>query len=119
MITLTENAVKQLREMLGSEPGEARGLRLLIERGGCAGWQYAMKIDQPAVDDVVIETGGVRVYVASDSLDLLRDAEVDYVDDLSDTGFKIHNPNAARSCGCGSSFEAEQENSKPARDTVR
>lgn len=105
MITLTQDAVKQLHELLGDDAGSGRGLRLAVERGGCAGLSYVMKIDDPAPEDIVVETGGARLFVAPDSAGHLRDCEVDYVDDLSDTGFKIRNPNAARSCGCGTSFE--------------
>ncbi len=105
MITLTQEAVKQLHELLGEGAGTGRGLRLAVERGGCAGLSYVMKIDDRGPDDIVIETNGTRLFVAPDSAGHLRNCEVDYVDDLSDTGFKIRNPNAARSCGCGTSFE--------------
>ncbi len=109
MITLTQQAVKQLQELLGPDAGEERGLRLFVERGGCAGMNYAMKIDSPSPGDIVVEKDGVHLFIASDSSELLKDCEVDYTDDLSDAGFKIRNPNAARSCGCGTSFEPAGE----------
>ena len=117
MITVSEKAVKQLQEILRESSNPDRGLRLVVERGGCAGWQYAMKIDDQAAEDVVVEQDGVRVFLAPDSVDLLRESQVDYVDDLSDTGFKIVNPNAARTCGCGSSFEAAEEGKEPVYDS--
>lgn len=118
MITVTENAVKHLQELLRDSGKDAasHGLRLLVERGGCAGWQYAMKIDQPAPDDHVVEQSGVRVFVAPDSLSLLENSQVDYEDSLTDAGFKINNPNAARSCGCGTSFEAAEAGKEPSYD---
>lgn len=106
-LTLTDSAARHLRELLedrDASPDEM-GLRLFVEKGGCAGMNYAMKIDAPRPDDTVVEHDGVRVFVDPDSLAYLRGSEVDYVDALNDAGFKIHNPNAARSCGCGTSFE--------------
>jgi len=106
MITLTPQAIRELRLLLESRQAESgAGLRLLVEKGGCAGMQYSMKIDAPAAGDKVVEADGVRLLVDPVSLGYLRDVTVDYTDDLSDTGFKIVNPNASRSCGCGTSFE--------------
>lgn len=85
------------------------GLRLGVSRGGCAGWQYEMGFGVAEEGDVTVEAHGARVIVAADSLDRLRGCEIDYSDALSDAGFKIHNPNAARSCGCGTSFETADE----------
>jgi iron-sulfur cluster assembly accessory protein len=105
MIRVTDSAVSQLRELLQQKKAEAgMGLRLSVERGGCAGMQYSMKLDHPAEGDEIVENGGVRFIVDSGSLPYVRDAEIDFVDNLSDSGFKIRNPGAVRSCGCGSSF---------------
>ncbi len=106
MITVTENAVKQLQALLATRP-DAGGLRLQVSRGGCAGMEYLMKLDSAAEGDEVIEPegSGVRVFVDAESRPYLDGCEVDYSDALADSGFKVHNPNAARSCGCGSSFE--------------
>lgn len=106
-LTLTASAAAHLRELLedrDASPAEM-GLRLFVEKGGCAGMNYAMKIDAPKDRDEIAERDGVRVFVDPDSLAFLAGSEVDYVDALNDAGFKIHNPNAARSCGCGTSFE--------------
>ena len=106
-ISLTGSAAAHLRVLLeerDASPDEM-GLRLFVEKGGCAGMNYSMKIDLPRDLDAIAERDGVRVFVDPESLVFLRGSEVDYVDALNDAGFKIHNPNAARSCGCGTSFE--------------
>ena len=110
MITLTSKAAEELGRLLASKAkSAASGLRLAVQRGGCAGWQYEMKVADPEPGDVVVESGGARVIVAADSTEKLRGCEIDYSDDLTDAGFKIHNPHAARSCGCGTSFETADE----------
>ena len=110
MITLTPKAAEELAKLLASRALSAvSGLRLAVHRGGCAGWQYEMKVADPEPGDVVVENGGARVIVAADSAARLCGCEIDYSDDLTDAGFKIHNPNASRSCGCGTSFETVDE----------
>jgi iron-sulfur cluster assembly protein len=111
MIRITDSAATQLRELLNDRAEAGIGLRLMVEKGGCAGFQYSMKIDQPGAGDEVVEKDGVFFYVDAGSRGFLKDCEVDYVETLADRGFKIHNPNAARSCGCGSSFEPATESS--------
>ena len=115
MITVTENAVKQLHTLITDRtaPGGADGLRLSVVRGGCAGMEYQMKLDAAADGDFIIEQGGVRIYIDAESQSFLQGCEVDYSDELTDSGFKVNNPNAARSCGCGSSFEPKQEGVEP------
>jgi iron-sulfur cluster assembly protein len=105
MIRITDSAAAQLRELLKEKTEDGAGLRLMVEKGGCAGLQYAMKLGTRQPDDAVIEKNGVFFYVDPASGHYLSGCEVDYVDTLSDSGFKIHNPNAVRSCGCGTSFE--------------
>ncbi len=110
MITISPRAAEELAKLLGSRANSPRaGLRLAVRRGGCAGWQYEMKVADPEDGDAVVESGGARVIVAGDSTERLRGCEIDFSDDLTDAGFKVHNPNAARSCGCGTSFEAADE----------
>ena len=107
-ILITEKARAELGALLESKAASATaGLRLGVSKGGCAGWQYAMKVAEPEAGDEIVELGTARVIVAADSLDKLRGCEVDFSDDLTDAGFKIHNPKARRSCGCGTSFEPE------------
>ncbi len=117
MITLTPKAVEELGKLLARKAKSPdSGLRLAVRRGGCAGWQYEMQVSGPEAGDVVIESGLARVIVAADSVEKLRGCEIDYSDDLTDAGFKIHNPVAVRSCGCGTSFETSDE--PPGADAV-
>lgn len=110
MITITPNAVVELGKLLASRAKSPEsGLRLAVRRGGCAGWQYEMNVAEPEPGDAVVQSGNARVIVAADSFDRLRGCEIDYSDDLTDAGFKINNPRAARSCGCGTSFEPVDE----------
>lgn len=110
MMTLSDTAARQLAQLLASRATDTQsGLRLAVRRGGCAGWQYEMKVAVPEPGDEIVEQDGARLIVAADSIDRLRGCEVDYSDDLTDAGFKVHNPNASRSCGCGTSFETPDE----------
>lgn len=109
-MTLTQRAAEELSSMLTQQNSASAGLRLSVERGGCAGLQYAMRIAEASAGDLTIEhPSGARLYISADSLDFLRGSEIDYSDSLSDAGFKISNPNATRSCGCGTSFEPTKE----------
>lgn len=106
MIIVTDTAVKQLQTLLAESPESAgQGLRIYVEQGGCAGMQYGMTLDQRKEGDSVIEREGVQVLVDEFSAPYLRGATIDYADELAGAGFRINNPNAARSCGCGTSFE--------------
>ena len=109
-ITLHETAIEELRTLLVKKgASESAGLRLGVQRGGCAGLQYTMQVAESEEGDEIIAQDGVRVFLAPDSLEYLRGCRIEYSSDLSDAGFKIVNPNAARSCGCGTSFEAREE----------
>lgn len=110
MMTLTARAAEELGKLLASRASSPdAGLRLAVRRGGCAGWQYEMKVANPQPGDVVVASGEARLIIAADSIERLRGCEIDYSDDLTDAGFKVHNPNAARSCGCGTSFETASD----------
>ena len=121
MITVHENAVKYLQEILSADGASEKGdgLRLLVERGGCAGMQYGMKIDRQADGDAVYGEPGARLYVDPESLKFLDGVELQYSDDLTDSGLKVVNPNAARSCGCGTSFEPKVEGEEPQYDPAQ
>lgn len=107
MITVTDSAVEQLRTLLDAQPHDARkGLRVQISKGGCSGLQYEMLLDAEKPGDAVIARDGVAFFVDDESAGYLRDSTLDYHDGLTGAGFTIANPNAARTCGCGSSFEA-------------
>lgn len=118
MIQVTDAAASQLLSMLKEKnvSPEESGLRLFVEKGGCAGMQYAMKVSAPEPTDDVVERNGARFFVDRESLEFLEGCHLDYVDALNDSGFKIENPNAARSCGCGTSFEPSKEGEKPEYD---
>jgi iron-sulfur cluster assembly protein len=102
MISLTDSAVKQLQTLALDE---GKGLRIYVENGGCAGMQYGMTMDAAQEGDEVAERDGVQVIIDADSIKFLRGSTIDYSDDLAGAGFRIRNPNATRSCGCGTSFE--------------
>mgnify|MGYP001828293343 CR=1 FL=1 len=124
MITLTENAVQELKSLLAAkEAGPEEGLRLGVERGGCAGLQYIMKVSPQSPEDTVVEQDGVRVFISPESISQLQGCHIDYSHELNDSGFKIVNPNAARACGCGTSFEPKdapaEEQHDPALDGTK
>jgi len=105
MITLTPPAVDKARELLATEE-DAVALRVGVRPGGCSGFSYEMFFDSKVdeLEDFVKDYDGVKVAVDRQSAEMLQGAEVDFVDGLQGAGFKISNPNASRSCGCGSSF---------------
>lgn len=114
MITITPQAATELSKLLAAKAGGPhQGLRLAVRKGGCAGWQYEMKVASAEPGDTVVEAGSARVIVAADSVERLRGCEITYSDDLTDSGFKVGNPNAARSCGCGTSFEVAGDPQAP------
>ena len=107
MITMTSNAVSNVKEILHGEEKKDWGLRIGLKQGGCSGFSYEMGLDEkPDVSDVVVEMEGLKLFVNESYKDLLAGIELDFVDDLSGQGFKFNNPNAVRSCGCGKSFDA-------------
>ncbi len=108
MITVTDSAVKQLQVLLADAPGEGKGLRIFVEAGGCAGMQYGMVLDHPKEGDEIIERENARVLVDTFSMKYLSGSTIDFTDELAGAGFRIRNPNATRSCGCGTSFESSK-----------
>lgn len=104
-VTLTKDAVQEVRSLLGKTENAGKNLRLFIEQGGCSGMQYGMVFDEQRDGDLVSETDGVNVLIDPISVNYLRGATVDFSDSLTAGGFKISNPNARESCGCGKSFQ--------------
>lgn len=103
-VTVSARAAKRIAEILKSEPSPVM-LRLAVTGGGCSGFQYNFTLDDTRLDDdLVIERDGATVLVDPVSLDFLQGAELDFVDDLIGAAFKVNNPNATSSCGCGTSF---------------
>ena len=106
MINVTDRAVDHLRALLAEQPGATgKGLRVQVAKGGCSGMQYEMSLDQPQAGDEVVQREEVSFFVDPESAQFLRDSTLDFEDGLSGAGFRIVNPNAARTCGCGTSFE--------------
>ena len=108
MINVTDNAVRQLRTLLEARSENSReGLRVQIAKGGCSGLQYEMALGEKKEGDAVVERDGMQFLIDGESIPYLRGATLDFRDGLTGVGFHIVNPNAARTCGCGSSFETE------------
>jgi iron-sulfur cluster insertion protein len=103
-VTVSARAAKRIATILKGEPEPAM-LRIAVTGGGCSGFQYNFTIDDTRMDDdLVLERDGATVLIDLVSLDFLKGAEIDFVDDLIGQAFKINNPNATSSCGCGTSF---------------
>ena len=104
-ITVTEAAAGKIRELLSEEGKLESGLRVFVQGGGCSGFQYKFDVDHAkADDDLVIAREGAVVLVDPASVPFLAGSEVDFVDDLIGASFRVVNPNATASCGCGTSF---------------
>jgi iron-sulfur cluster assembly accessory protein len=99
---VTPRAFARLAEIGANAQGQA--LRIAVEGGGCSGFQYDIRLDQPAEDDLILESQGQRVVVDSVSLPFLAGATIDFSEELIGARFVIDNPNASSSCGCGTSF---------------
>lgn len=109
MIQVTERAAAKILELLGKEgvSGDTGGLRIGVQGGGCSGLSYAMRLETHARErDQVVEAYGARLFVDPKSLIYLRDTVLDYREELMRRGFVFENPQASRTCGCGSSFTA-------------
>lgn len=107
VVSLTESAAAQVKHLIATDPENAgKTLRVFVESGGCSGMQYGMVFDEPRPDDTSTQFFGVNLLVDPFSAEYLHGTVVDYVDALTGGGFKIINPKAKQSCGCGKSFEA-------------
>ncbi len=105
MISLSDQAVTQLKSLMQSQGLDDLGLRVFVAPGGCSGFQYGMRFEDAEMEGDTIEAReGIKVFVDEFSVQYLDGAEIDYVDELMGGGFTVHNPNAMTSCSCGSSF---------------
>ena len=104
-ITITDKAADKIKQLLKAENREGQGFRVEVSSGGCSGLQYIFDFDEsPKENDEVFEKNGAKIFINKDTLEKLKGITINYVDSLQGSGFKISNPNAAGTCGCGSSF---------------
>ena len=107
MISLSDKAADKVREILGNEAKDDHALRVGVKGGGCSGFSYTLDIDKIfAESDQIFEEKGIKIVIDAKSFIYLSGTQVDYVENLSGSGFSFSNPNATRTCGCGSSFQA-------------
>lgn len=104
MITLTDKAVTQIRQLEAEKAVKGQQLRIFVEAGGCSGFEYGMSFDYKKEADQVLESNGVSFLIDATSHEYLKGSVVDFDDGLSGKGFDIQNPNASSTCGCGRSF---------------
>lgn len=103
-VTLSERAARRIAKILSSEP-DGTALRVSVSGGGCSGFQYGFDLDRTrGDDDIVVQRDGAVVLIDTVSLPYMDGSEIDFVDDLIGQAFKINNPHATASCGCGTSF---------------
>lgn len=100
---VTARAFARIAE-INAATGEAKALRVAVEGGGCSGFQYDIRLDDPAADDLVLEGAGQKVVIDEVSLPFLTQATIDFTEELIGARFVVENPNATSSCGCGTSF---------------
>ena len=110
LIVLTQSAAAKIKGLMAEEPdGEATVLRVAVQGGGCSGFEYALGFDRGAQEgDHEVETHGVTVVVDPFSAPYLRGAEIDFLETIQESGFKINNPNVTAACGCGHSFQVAE-----------
>jgi iron-sulfur cluster assembly accessory protein len=109
MVTLTETAASKVKELMNGQSETDTGLRVAVRGGGCSGFQYALAFDQAREGDQVFEHSEIRLLIDSESLPFVDGSEVDYVEGLQGAGFAVNNPNVVAACGCGHSFQVEDE----------
>ena len=108
LVTITDAAAEKAKALLEARELPGGALRVFVAGGGCSGYQYGMALARTTEeDDIVLERSGVRIVVDPESAQYLDGAEIDYVDEVMKSGFSIYNPNATKSCACGSSFQTE------------
>lgn len=114
IVNITEKAAEKARALLEARELPEGALRVFVAGGGCSGYQYGMALARSSEeDDIIIEQLGVRIVVDPESAQYLQGAEIDYVDDIMKSGFSIFNPNAVKSCACGSSFQTGDNSGQP------
>ena len=116
MITLTENAISAVSRFIAGSEKPTAGLRIEVTDGGCSGYQYGLRLEeQQNATDTIIDCGTVKVLIDANSMPMLDGMTVDFVDSLEGSGFKFTNPNAAKSCACGTSFSTSDNGGAPTK----
>ncbi|WP_274434965.1 HesB/IscA family protein [Alicyclobacillus sp. ALC3] len=113
VLTLSDSAAEKLREMLADAEEGVSALRIYTKPGGCSGFSYGMALDAVQPGDDVFALKGIQIAVEKASERLIDGAQLDFVDDLTGQGFKINNPNATTTCGCGASFRTAEDAGQP------
>ncbi len=113
MVMLTDSAAEKIAELIKQNDDKVEGLRIYTKPGGCSGFSYGMALDNAQASDKILTIKGVQVALETDSLELIEGSEIDYVSDFSGEGFRIWNPNAVSTCGCGSSFRTAANAGQP------
>ena len=113
LITLTPVAAAKIRDLLAEETDDGLVLRVAIQGGGCSGFQYNLGFDNLAEGDLELEVDGVPVVVDPYSAPYLQGTTIDFLNTIQESGFKIENPNAVSSCGCGHSFQVAEDEELP------
>jgi iron-sulfur cluster assembly protein len=116
LVSLTPTAAEKIRELMAEDPdSQSAVLRVAIQGGGCSGFQYGLGFDAgPVDDDATLEQHGVTIVIDPYSAPYLKGATIDFLSGLEESGFKIDNPNAQASCGCGHSFTVEEGSAETA-----
>ncbi len=114
LVNITDKAAEKAKALLEARELPEGALRVFVAGGGCSGYQYGMALARSAEeDDIVLVKSGVRILVDPESAQYLKGAEIDYIDDIMKSGFSIYNPNATKSCACGSSFQTGESGGTP------
>jgi iron-sulfur cluster assembly accessory protein len=114
LIIITESAAKKVLEVTKQQNKVGYGLRVFVRGGGCSGLTYGLSLErEPELNDIVIEQKGLRIFVDGFSAEYIKGSVVDYVESFQASGFKIDNPNAVQTCGCGHSFRTTARPGKP------
>ncbi|HZW57136.1 MAG TPA: iron-sulfur cluster assembly accessory protein [Nitrososphaerales archaeon] len=109
VVKLSPLAIERVKEFMAKDKNKANGLRIFVAQGGCSGYQYGMVLENTVKsDDISWTESGINVYIDNQSARLLQGSNIDFVETVQGSGFKIDNPNAVSSCGCGNSFETEE-----------
>jgi iron-sulfur cluster assembly protein len=109
IVTLSPLAIERVKEFMAKDQEQMNGLRIFVAPGGCSGYQYGMVLEKAAKsDDICWAENGINVYMDAQSARLMQGAEIDFVETVQGSGFKISNPNAVSSCGCGNSFNTAE-----------